>query len=176
MPDMIQRSAGYADWVRELKARYQAAQIKAAVSVNQDMLMFYWSLGKDIVEKDAENTWGSGFYRTLSADLKKSLPEVKGFSERNLHYMKAYYLLTSKLTAGMPQPVAETPDPGNLPQPVAKTIEPFFSIPWGHIRYIIDGPAWHLRGCREWAAETGHGCADDRAVDLQNQRQCHGSI
>ena len=138
MREMIRKTADYADWLRELKARYQSAQIQASVSVNREMLIFYWSLGRDIVEKDAENTWGSGFYRTLSNDLQKNLPGVKGFSERNLHYMKAYYQLTVRLTASLPQPVAKISEPEKLPQAVAKTIDPFFSIPWGHIRYIID--------------------------------------
>lgn len=55
------------------------------MQVNQEMLRFYWSLGRDIVAQDAENVYGSGFYRNLSQDLKAAIPESEGFSQQNLH-------------------------------------------------------------------------------------------
>ena len=56
------------------------------------MLMFYWSLGKDIVEMKSESKWGSGFLKNLSQDLKDALPNQNGFSITNLGYMKRFYL------------------------------------------------------------------------------------
>lgn len=56
-------------------------------------LEFYWSVGKDIVSKQSENKYGSGFYKRLSLDLQNELPGVKGLSPTNLKYMKYYYEL-----------------------------------------------------------------------------------
>lgn len=64
----------YAEWVQGLSKRFRNMQIKAATKVNREMLMFYWSLGKDIVELKSENKWGSGFLKNLSQDLTDALP------------------------------------------------------------------------------------------------------
>lgn len=82
----------YAQWVKSLAAKYRQSQVKAAVKVNTEVLRFYWELGKDIVERDAENQYGSRFYASLSRDLKEAL-QTDGFSERNLRYMKSFYRL-----------------------------------------------------------------------------------
>lgn len=111
----------YKNWISELKTRYQSSQIKAAVKVNSELLKFYWSLGRDIVSKKIESDWGSGFYKKLSFDLSKSIPNVKGFSVTNLKYMKYFYELFQNEVENCPQLVDE-----------------FTLIPWGHIRYIID--------------------------------------
>lgn len=117
MSKLIKIDKDYAKWIEGLSSRFRNMQIKAATKVNQEMLMFYWSLGKDIVEMNAEGTWGSGLLKNLSLDLKERLPDSKGFSETNLDYMRRFYLLYSK-----------------SPQLVGKLC----SIPWGHHRYIMD--------------------------------------
>ena len=122
----------YQQWVKALVVRYRQSQIKAAVRVNQEVLRFYWELGKDIVERDAENHYGSRFYSSLSRDLKEAL-QTDGFSERNLRYMKSFYLLYSERIGNLPQVVADS-DNTLLPQIVAE----LFMVPWGHHRYIID--------------------------------------
>lgn len=81
----------YTDWVADLSKRYRSSQIKAAISVNEELLKFYWFLGRDIVERQAENKYGKGFFNTLSRDLKSALPEAKGLSTRNLKYIKRFY-------------------------------------------------------------------------------------
>ena len=58
----------YKDWIKELSLRYRKSQIKAAVKVNREMLSFYWSVGKDITEKEYDNKYGSAFYKNLSVD------------------------------------------------------------------------------------------------------------
>ena len=63
----------YRRWITELSNRYQRSQIKAATSVNREMLAFYWSLGRDGVEMKAESQWGSRFYDRLSQDLQKAM-------------------------------------------------------------------------------------------------------
>ena len=83
----------YIQWIKDLSSRYRRSQIKASVKVNQEMLQFYWELGKDIVEKKAESRWGSGFMKNLSRDLKEVNPDATCFSETNLLYMKNFYLL-----------------------------------------------------------------------------------
>ena len=81
----------YTEWIRDLSLRYRKSQIKAAAKVNGEMLRFYWSLGHDIALWKAETRWGSKFFKNLSADLKRVMPEATCFSETNLKYMKYYY-------------------------------------------------------------------------------------
>lgn len=69
----------YKQWVSEVRGRYRQSQIKAAVKVNSEMLQFYWLLGHDIVERQMENTYDSGFFKRLSADLQRQLLDIKGF-------------------------------------------------------------------------------------------------
>ena len=142
----------YLQWIKELSSRYRRSQIKAAVKVNEEMLRFYWELGKDIVEKKADSRWGSGFMKNLSRDLKKLNPDATCFSETNLLYMKNFYLLYSQYTAIVPQVGAEIDDREVTPQVVEQNtfdneISPqvveqikneLFSVPWGHHRFIID--------------------------------------
>lgn len=81
----------YIGWLKELKARYRQSQAKAAVRVNTAMLEFYWSLGRDIIQRKAESKWGSGFFNQLSLDMRAMFPDEKGFSSANLRYMKRWY-------------------------------------------------------------------------------------
>ena len=125
--------AEYKAWVKELSRRYRNSQIKAAVKVNNVVLKFYWELGRDIVEKDADNKYGSGFYNSLSTDLKKEMPGADGLSPSNLRYTKRFYLLYNKLVENFQQ-VAENSNEAILQQ----VAENLFSIPWGHHLFLID--------------------------------------
>ena len=87
MSKLIHINNEYAEWVKSLSQRFRQSQIKAAVKVNSEMLKYYWSLGRDIVAKDAVTKWGDKIFITLSADLKDALPGVSGLSVRNLQYM-----------------------------------------------------------------------------------------
>ena len=141
----------YIQWIKELSSRFRRSQIKAAVKVNQEMLRFYWELGRDIVEKKAESRWGSGFMKNLSKDLKEANPGATCFSQTNLLYMKNFYLLyhpfvennndvikgTDELEFA-PQVVDESHSELNSPQVVERLERDIFSVPWGHHRYIID--------------------------------------
>lgn len=86
----------YLQWVKELCKRYRQSQVKAAVKVNHVVLQFYWELGKDICNKEAENKYGSKFYAALSRDLRNEMPDAEGLSERNLRYTKKFYQLYSQ--------------------------------------------------------------------------------
>lgn len=81
----------YLEWLKELKARYRQSQAKAAVRVNSAVLEYYWSLGRDIIQRKAESKWGSGFFNQLSLDMRAMFPDEKGFSSANLRYMKRWF-------------------------------------------------------------------------------------
>lgn len=134
MSKLTKTDADYTRWIKELKERYRHSQIKAATQVNKEMLRFYWSLGRDIVARDAENVYGRGFFKIFSEDLRKELPESKGFSPQNLYYMKSMYLLYNKMNTKFPQLVGIS-ESEICPQAVGDFI---FSVPWGHHRIIID--------------------------------------
>ena len=86
----------YANWIAEVKHRYRSAQVKAAVRVNAEKLLFNWQLGRDLVQKKAEERWGAGVVEQISLDLKKEFPNDDGFSTSNLWYMKKWYLFYTK--------------------------------------------------------------------------------
>ena len=115
----------YACWLAELKQRYQRQQIKAAVHVNKAMLEFYWELGKDIAERQFENSYGSGFYKKLSSDLGRELPNAKGFSPTNLKYCRYFYELYATIESNRQQLADDL------------HLDELFSIPWGHHIQII---------------------------------------
>lgn len=81
----------YLSWMQDIKQRFRNTQIKAAVKVNSEQLLFNWQLGRDLVERKAEEKWGSGIVEQLSLDLQAAFPGVKGFSARNLWFMKQWY-------------------------------------------------------------------------------------
>lgn len=127
----------YLLWVNELCRRYRKSQIKAAVKVNDEVMRYYWELGKDIETKEVSNKYGSGFYAALSRDLRHQLPDAEGLSETSIRYAKRFYCLYAPLEKNSPQDVEESEDV-NLPQVVENLHRILFSIPWGHHRYIID--------------------------------------
>jgi predicted nuclease of restriction endonuclease-like (RecB) superfamily len=117
----------YGQWFQELKTRFQRVQLKAAVAVNTALLKFYWELGSDIVAKQKDHTWGSGFLNRLSADLIREFPEVKGFSKRNLELVRQWHLFWRDTVLAQ-QTVA----------PIAQqAVSQIWSIPWGHNLAII---------------------------------------
>lgn len=87
----VRMDAEYTKWLGELKERYHKSQIKAAVKVNSEQLLFNWQLGRDLVERKAEEKWGKGVVEQVSLDLQAEFPDVKGFSVRNLWNMKKWY-------------------------------------------------------------------------------------
>ena len=88
----------YADWIAEVKHRYRSAQVKAAVRVNAEKLLFNWQLGRDLVQKKAEERWGAGVVEQVSLDLQSEFPDIDGFSTSNLWFMKRWYLFYTNET------------------------------------------------------------------------------
>ena len=82
----------YVHWIADIKHRYRSAQVKAALKVNSEKLLFNWQLGRDLVQKKAEERWGAGVVEQVSLDLKREFPDSTNFSVRNLWYMKQWYL------------------------------------------------------------------------------------
>ena len=136
----------YTEWIRDLSLRYRKSQIKAAAKVNGEMLRFYWSLGHDIALWKAEARWGSKFFKNLSADLKRVMPEATCFSETNLKYMKYYYEMFP-LPSISPQIEDESTAMTISPQVEDELPDGLFSIPWGHIKLLID----KCKGCSDKA-------------------------
>ncbi len=85
-------SQEYKNWIIELKQKFHNAQFKVSVKVNNTLLEFYWELGADIIEKQKSALWGSGFLKQLSKDLISEFPDVKGFSERNLKFIRQWFI------------------------------------------------------------------------------------
>lgn len=81
----------YKEWLVDLKKRIKQSQIKAAIKVNTELLQLYWDLGHDIVVRQMDTVWGSGFFENLSKDLRREFPDMQGFSIANLRFIKRFY-------------------------------------------------------------------------------------
>lgn len=138
----------YTRWVKELSARYRKSQIKAALKVNSEMLHYYWELGRDIEELQAERRWGEGFIKSLSIDLQKEIPNAKCFSRTNLYYIKKFYLFYRPYVKKVQQLVGQLKNEsqqvkiqqtvGQMDVSANQILEQLFSIPWGHHTLLID--------------------------------------
>jgi len=117
--DLLQ-NIEYKSWLAELKQKFLQTQLKAAVKVNVALLEFYWDLGADIVVKQKNSSWGDGFLNELSHDLMTEFPDVKGFSGRNLAFIRQWYLFWNQ-----------------QPSIVKQLVSQLTQIPWGHNLKII---------------------------------------
>jgi predicted nuclease of restriction endonuclease-like (RecB) superfamily len=81
---------GYDIFLAEIKQRIRTAQVKAALAVNQELILLYWHIGQDILARQQEQGWGAKVIDQLSMDLRQAFPEMKGFSRTNLLYMRAF--------------------------------------------------------------------------------------
>ena len=118
---------GYDSFLKSLKDRVRAAQLRASLSVNRELVLLYWGIGRDILSRQHEQGWGAKIIDRLAQDLRREFPDMTGFSPRNLKYMRA---------------LAEAwPDKPFVQQVVAQ-------IPWGHNVRILD----HVKNVteREW--------------------------
>jgi len=80
----------YKSFLIRIKQQIQQAQVKAVIAVNTELIKLYWSIGKEIITRQQDQKWGAKVIAQLSNDIKKSFPTLKGFSERNLLYMKQF--------------------------------------------------------------------------------------
>ena len=133
----LSQDKDYCNWVKELKQRYLSVRLKASVDANRILLEYYWSLGRDIADKQYSNTYGSAFYKTLSHDLRMEMPGEQGFSETNLRYMYRFYELYFQMLENLLHPVEESSEE-NYQQVADDLNKEIFSIPWFHQQRIID--------------------------------------
>lgn len=107
------QTADYQLWLKNLKAQIQSAQQRAALAVNQELLKLYWQIGNDILQRQQQQGWGSKVIERLAQDLRLAFPELKGFSARNLKYMRVFAESWSE-SEFVQQPVAQLPWGHNL--------------------------------------------------------------
>lgn len=149
MSSLIKTDVRYRKWITAVSKRFRQSQLKAAVKVNDEMLRFYWGLGRDISLLSKEADYGSNFYKTISGDLKDVFPDIKSFSPTNLKYMRYFYEMypdieirqqtadALTIPEDRPQLVDGFDQTENRPQPV-DDLKMIFYIPWGHNRMILD--------------------------------------
>lgn len=80
----------YKSFIQEVKAQIQSAQIHAVMKVNATMLDLYWRIGQSILVKQAQSSWGDSMLLRMSRDLQSEFPDLKGFSYRNLKYIRQW--------------------------------------------------------------------------------------
>jgi len=108
---------GYGEWLTDLKGRIHNAQQRATLAVNRELVQLYWQIGNDILIRQAQQGWGAKVIERLAQDLRAAFPDMKGFSPRNLKYMRAF---------------AEAwPDAAIVQQAVAQ-------LPWGHNLVLLE--------------------------------------
>lgn len=114
--------SSYASLLAELKERIRSARLKAAIAVNRELILLYWSIGRDVLARQTKEGWGARVIDRLATDLRRDFPEMKGLSPRNLKYMRAF---------------AEAfPDEEIVQQLVAQ-------LPWGHNVKLIEALKSH---------------------------------
>src|ERR1700733_7411266 len=127
MADLIPLPSGYPALLEELKKRIHSAQLRAAFAVNRELLLLYWSIGRDILGRQQMEGWGTKVIDRLAKDLQTEFPGVEGFSPRSLKYMRAF---------------AEAWPEEPIVQQVAA------QLPWGHHMVLLDRVK--DRSSREW--------------------------
>lgn len=117
MNSALPSDADYGPLLEDLKARIRTAQVRAALSVNRELVLLYWGIGRRILDAQKAEGWGSKVVDRLAADLRSAFPDIRGFSPRNVKYMRA---------------LAEAwPDEQIVQRVVAQ-------IPWGHNVDLLD--------------------------------------
>jgi predicted nuclease of restriction endonuclease-like (RecB) superfamily len=141
-------AAPYKIWLKEIKDIVSFAKAKAALSVNEHLLLMYWQLGQMIVQKQKQHLWGDAVIEQLSADLQKAFPEMKGFSRTNLFNCKKLFLFYTDTK--VQQPVGQLasskksiisivqPAVGQLKFTTSKALKLITQIPWSHNVVIIE--------------------------------------
>ncbi len=144
--------AGFPILLKEIKARIQQAQTRAILSANAELVRLYWDIGRMIDERQAREGWGAAVIPRLSRELCNDLPEEKGFSERNIKRMLAFYRAYSDGPELFPPAVAKLPAPQKVPQSASQLTRtekvpqpaaqlgdsPLWTIPWFHHIVLLE--------------------------------------
>lgn len=89
-PTLFPEDTNYVALLDGLKKRIRSAQVRAALAVNQELILLYWQIGREILAKQQQEGWGSKIVDRLAKDLRREFPDMKGFSRSNLLYMRAF--------------------------------------------------------------------------------------
>ena len=145
----------YATLLADLKQRVQRAQVRAMLAVNAELIRLYWDIGRVIDERQQQEGWGAGVIPRLARDLHNDLPEEKGFSERNIKQMLAFYREYAQLSF-VQQPAAQIETEPKVPQAAALfTAELILALPWTHHAILmakVKDPAtrhWYMQAALE---------------------------
>lgn len=90
MTKLIPTSPAYRAFVQGIKGRIRRAEIGAALAANRELILLYWDIGREILARQDQEGWGAKVIDQLATDLRRAFPELKGFSARNLKYMRAF--------------------------------------------------------------------------------------
>lgn len=145
--------SGYADFLVDLKNRVRSAQLKAAVSVNSELIQLYWDIERAIVERQQAAEWGTTVVELIAVDLQKEFPGTAGFSPRNIWRMRAFFLTytsedSSQSSVRTSKSASQKIGTVILPQPVAE-------IPWGHNAVLMEqvqtntARLWYAKATKE---------------------------
>lgn len=124
--------SGYAPLLADLKARVRTAQVKATLSVNRELILLYWHIGREILRAQKAEGWGTKVVERLAKDLAAEFPEMGGFSRSNMLYMRLFYAAWASVEI-VQQPVGQLPGAivsppvtqsrkGKVQQPVAPIV------------------------------------------------------
>ena len=162
---------GYPAFLEDLKARIRTAQVKAALSVNRELIQLYWDIGRGIVERQDREGWGAAVIDRLAKDIRKAFPGIGGFSPSNISRMRSFYLAWAQSGESSAQAVPKSR--GSIPaqavpksktrssaQPVPKSPAPLpppavTEIPWGHnvvLLFQVHAPRQRLWYARQTVA------------------------
>ena len=132
VPDVVPLPSDYTALLADIRQRVRQAQTRAVLAVNAELIRLYWEIGALIDRRQRQEGWGAGVIPRLARDLHNELPEEKGFSERNIKRMLAFYREYPQLEF-VPQAVAQMPAGEKGPQPVALfPSDLLLAVPWGH--------------------------------------------
>ncbi len=144
----------YSGLLGQIKDRIRQSQVRAVLSVNAELIRLYWDIGHILEGRQEREGYGKAVIPRLARDLLNELPEVKGFSERNLSRMIAFSRAYPEPAALLPQAVAKPPSAEDVPQEVGDLVGQdslLWSIPWGHHAVLmekvkaLDVRLWYMR-------------------------------
>lgn len=141
----------YSELLDRIKTRIRQGQTRAVLSANAEMIHTYWDIGHMLDGQQKLKGWGAAVIPRLSSDIRNELPQVKGFSERNLKRMIAFYRAYTDLRVAVPLQVEQKSQDEKMPQPVAqmdKGLGLVVNIPWGHHFLLLE--KIKDRPCRFW--------------------------
>lgn len=153
---------GYAALLSEIRQRVRHAQTRAWAAANAELIRLYWEIGAMIATRQQQAGWGAGVIPRLARDLRDELPEEKGFSERNIKQMLAFYREYPHLSL-MQQGVAQSAEAKKVQQVVALfSPELMLAIPWGHHGVLMakvkshEARLWYMQATLEngWSREA----------------------